>query len=125
VRAVARCLGEYRELWPTWLPLLALAALTPVAGMAVPLVERRLIDDVLLAKRLDLLPTTAGMYGALVLLTSISHYAGGYLRSYLDASSPIRRRSRSRSPVGTTAARRWLFSPTTCRHSPRSSAPRR
>ncbi|HZR00863.1 MAG TPA: ABC transporter ATP-binding protein [Chloroflexota bacterium] len=84
MRAVARFLGEHRELWPTWLPLLVLAALTPVAGMAVPLVERRLIDDVLLAKRLDLLPTTAGMYGALVLLTSISHYVGGYLRSYLD-----------------------------------------
>ena len=83
VSTVLRCLTDHTRLWRIWLPLLAVAALLPFLALAMPLVERRLIDDVLLQQRIDLLPETVGAYGALWILLTAAGVVRGTLQSYL------------------------------------------
>ena len=49
----ARCVRDYRALWRSWLPLLLLSLATPPIVLALPLLEKHLIDSVVPAHRLD------------------------------------------------------------------------
>lgn len=64
--------------------MLVLAAVLPPLAMAMPLVEKRLIDGVVLAKRLDLLPETLAIYGGLWLLITTIHVVSAPLRVYVE-----------------------------------------
>ena len=48
-----RCLAELSGFWHVWAPLVALAIVTPPTALAVPLVEKQLIDLAILPLRLD------------------------------------------------------------------------
>jgi ABC-type multidrug transport system fused ATPase/permease subunit len=74
--------------------LIVLTAITPPLAIAVPLVEKRLIDDVVLAHRLDLLPRTLLLYAALWAATAIIRIASGPMRVYFNErlSNHIKRR---------------------------------
>ena len=72
MRLLLRFVRDHRHLWRIWLPLLVLSIVSPLIALAVPLVERRLIDDVVLADRLDLLTGTAILYGALWLSSFVA-----------------------------------------------------
>jgi ATP-binding cassette, subfamily B, bacterial MsbA len=95
VRLLLRFVGDHRHLWRVWLPLLALSIISPVIALAVPLVERRLIDDVVLADRLDLLAGTAILYGALWLSSFVAGVIGNLLRLYLNERSTLQLRDRA------------------------------
>jgi ABC-type multidrug transport system fused ATPase/permease subunit len=77
---LTRCLAEQAGIWRIWLPLLILTAILPFVILAMPLVQKTLIDDVLLGRRLDLLPGTVGLYALLWLVST----AGGIVRSGLS-----------------------------------------
>jgi ABC-type multidrug transport system fused ATPase/permease subunit len=83
VRLLLRCLADNRVLWRVWWPRLVLAVLLPPLAIAVPLVEKYLIDEVVLAKRLELLPWALALYGGLWLLTTLVQLVGTPLRAYL------------------------------------------
>ena len=94
MRTFLRCLQDYRGLWRIWWPRLLMAALLPAIALAVPLVEKRLIDDVVLPKRLDLLPPVLVLYGSLWLAVTAIQLTSGPLRTYLDERLAIRLRQR-------------------------------
>jgi ABC-type multidrug transport system fused ATPase/permease subunit len=77
-----RFIDDNRKLWRIWLPALVLATLAPIIAISIPLVEKRLIDKVVLAQRLDLLPRTAVLYGGLWFASTRVLICGGLLRSY-------------------------------------------
>jgi ABC-type multidrug transport system fused ATPase/permease subunit len=83
VRIFLRVLADNRHLWRVYLPLLGLAALVPVVTLAMPLVERRLVDEVILAGRADLLLPTGIIYAALWLVNTVCFILAGVLRTYL------------------------------------------
>ena len=89
-----RFLGENRSLWRIWLPILCLAILAPVISIMVPLVERRLIDDVVLPQRVDRLPKMAALYASLWIVSTIVVIAAGVLRSYLGERMNVELRQR-------------------------------
>jgi len=84
MRYLLRYLSENRKLWRVWLPLLVLSACTPLLAISIPVVEKRLIDGVLLARRMDLLPGTLALYGLLWLLTSVIGLIAGPMQVYLN-----------------------------------------
>ncbi len=94
MRSVWRILNDHRGLWPWGAPLLLLAVTTPLLAISQPLVERRLIDDVVLAHRLDLLPSTAALYAALWLLNIVSILAGTTLSTYVTERAMLHLRER-------------------------------
>ncbi len=94
MRNVLRCLRDYRDMWRLWGPLLLLAALVPLASLAMPLVEKQLIDGVMLARRLDRLPLTLTLYGLLWVLSTAGLVTGGTLRTYFDERLTLRLRQR-------------------------------
>jgi subfamily B ATP-binding cassette protein MsbA len=83
VRTFWRCLVDYRAFWPLGLGLLVLTMLLPPIAVAVPLVERELIDGVILRQRLDLLAPTLALYAGLFLASFGLQVVGGPLRSYV------------------------------------------
>jgi len=101
VRILLRCLNDYRALWRIWLPLLILAVLAPIIALAVPLVEKRLIDSVILAHRLDRLRGIAALYIGLWILSMLIGLAGSALRTYLGELATLRFRRRLFAHSGT------------------------
>jgi ABC-type multidrug transport system fused ATPase/permease subunit len=91
---LARSLGEYRGLWRFWLPLAALTIVTPLIALCLPLLERRLIDQIITPGRLDLLPATIAVYGLLWAGLAAAQQVGGLLRGYLGARYLARMRQR-------------------------------
>jgi ABC-type multidrug transport system fused ATPase/permease subunit len=83
LRTFWRSLLDYRALWRAWLGLLVLSVLLPPIAVAVPLVERELIDGVILRQRLDLLAPTLALYAGLFLASFGLQVVGGPLRSYV------------------------------------------
>jgi ABC-type multidrug transport system fused ATPase/permease subunit len=75
-------MNDFRPLWRIWLPLLMLTALAPIVAIAIPLLEKRLIDSVVLARRIDLLAGTAAIYTGLWLLGMLLLVTGTALRAY-------------------------------------------
>ena len=45
---LVRVLRDQGHLWRIWVPVLALSIVSPVMSLAIPLVEKRFIDDVVL-----------------------------------------------------------------------------
>ncbi|HEX5165643.1 MAG TPA: ABC transporter ATP-binding protein [Thermomicrobiales bacterium] len=78
-----RSLLEFRPFWRAWIPLLVLAAATPAIVLAMPLVEKYLIDDVILEKRYDRLPMALALWGGLWLLSLVLQIAGRAIGTYL------------------------------------------
>src|SRR4051812_43552469 len=83
MRMILRCLSEYRSLWRIWVPLLVLATLAPIFAIATPLVEKQLIDGVVLARRVDLLPRMAALYAGLWIASTVVFVIAAFLRAYL------------------------------------------
>jgi ABC-type multidrug transport system fused ATPase/permease subunit len=80
---LGRCLREFRPFWTAWLPLLVVTAVTPLLVLAMPLLERRLVDDVIGGKNVDLLVPTIVTYAVLwVAITACQQVSSG-LRSFL------------------------------------------
>lgn len=82
MRILSRLLNDYSRLWPLWLGLVGLSAALPVAGLLLPLVQKRLIDDVLLPGRFDGLFPTVGLYATVWLAAMVAQVAGNFLRTY-------------------------------------------
>ena len=78
-----RAVRDVRALWRAWLPLLLLTLLTPPTVLAMPLLEKYLIDSVMLAQRLDRLAGAVALYAGLWLLATGMQVAGGTLRTFL------------------------------------------
>ena len=74
--------GDYLP-WRMW-ALVAVFTLigTPLA-FVMPLLEKRLIDDVVLPRQLDLLPPLVASYAGLWLVSSAAGLVAGVLRTYL------------------------------------------
>lgn len=83
MRILIRCIAEHASLWRVWSPLLILSLLLPLPVLAMPLVEKKLIDDVLLKHQLALLPTTAALYGALWVVATFGGIARTVMQTYL------------------------------------------
>src|SRR5438128_308959 len=61
-----------------------MAAVVPPITLAMPLVEKRFIDDVIVPRRLDLLLQVAALYGGLWLLSTAGGIVSGLLGTYLN-----------------------------------------
>jgi ABC-type multidrug transport system fused ATPase/permease subunit len=70
--------------WRVWVPLLIVAALMPLVSVAMPLVQRQLVDDVILARDLSLLPSTVALYSGLWLVSLLGGVLGTFLSTYLN-----------------------------------------
>ncbi len=77
-----------------WVPLLVSTAFSPPLALAMPLVQKRLIDEVVVPGRLDLLPSTAVLYAGLWLANTAFLIVSVLLRTYLSErlSLELRRR---------------------------------
>ncbi len=84
MRTLLRGVRTSRELWPLGTLLLLASLLPPLAGVAMPLVERQVIDGVLLAHRLPQLPPLLALYAGLWLLSLAALLCVSALRAYLD-----------------------------------------
>ncbi|TAK34829.1 MAG: ABC transporter ATP-binding protein [Chloroflexota bacterium] len=83
MKTFLRALGDSRTLWKLWVPLLLLAMLTPPLVLALPLVEKKLIDEVILARQPDLLLETLAQYVGLWLVATVFQIFGATLATYL------------------------------------------
>lgn len=94
MRLLLRFLADYRTLWRIWLPLLLLSVVAPVLAVAIPLLQKELIDNVVLSGRLELLPQTAIRYVGVWLASTGVLLAGSLLRAYLGEQVTLRLRQR-------------------------------
>ncbi len=83
MRIFLRCLTNYRTVWRVCVPIVLVTLVSPAIVLAIPLVERQLIDGVVLAQRLDLLLPVMALYSALWLAMTGVHIVNGTLRTYL------------------------------------------
>ena len=83
VSTFVRYLTDQTSLWRIWLVLLVGAALLAPVALTLPLVERRIVDDVLLQQRLALLPGTVAVYAGVWLLLTLAGALRGTLQTYL------------------------------------------
>ncbi|MBV9359316.1 MAG: ABC transporter ATP-binding protein [Chloroflexi bacterium] len=68
--------------------------LLPLLGIGLPLVERRLIDQVIIPGQLALLPSTIAAYAALWLALQVGQQVASLLRGYLTERYLVRLRQR-------------------------------
>jgi ABC-type multidrug transport system fused ATPase/permease subunit len=94
MKVFLRYLTDQRGFWPCWLPLLVLAVAQPVLGVAMPLVERQFIDDIVLSGHLDALPSTVLVYCLLWLAATASQAYGGAMGAYLTERVAVAVRER-------------------------------
>jgi ATP-binding cassette, subfamily B, bacterial MsbA len=80
--AFLRCLQSYKSVNRICLPLLLVTLVSPAIVLTMPLVERELIDQVIVAQRLELLVPTMALYSGLWLAMTIIHIVNGVLRTY-------------------------------------------
>ena len=94
MRTFFRCLSTYRPLWRVWLPLAAVTVAGPALVLTMPMVEKYLIDDVILAGRLDrLLPTMAiysGLWVATAGIGAINALCSAYLNERVTQDLRLR-----------------------------------
>jgi ATP-binding cassette, subfamily B, bacterial MsbA len=83
MRILLRCLTLYQPVWRVCIPITLATVIAPAIVLAIPLVERQLIDGVVLAQRLDLLIPTMAIYSTLWLAMTGIHILNGTLRTYL------------------------------------------
>src|SRR5579884_3071362 len=94
MRTFLRCLDDQRPMWRSWLLLLLLIVAAPPIVLAMPLIERQLVDQVILARRLDQLPRTILAYGGLWGLSTLCSTMGGLVAASLREHSALRLRRR-------------------------------
>lgn len=87
-----RCVRVFWGLWRLWVALAVLSALLPPLGVVMPLVEKQLIDGVILAKRLSLLPGTVLLFAGIWTLSSTGLVAANTARAYCDEKMSLRLR---------------------------------
>jgi ABC-type multidrug transport system fused ATPase/permease subunit len=78
-----RAISEIRPLWRIWLPLSVATAVLPLVILMMPVLEMRLIDDVVLQGRLDLLPGAITAYAVVWLVVAAGQTLTAVWRSYL------------------------------------------
>jgi ABC-type multidrug transport system fused ATPase/permease subunit len=83
VRSIRRCIRYYQLLWRAWTPLVVLSVVTPIAALGLALVEKSLVDDVLVNRRIDLLLPTLGWYAGLWAISAIAQSIYGILYAYV------------------------------------------
>ncbi len=83
VNSLWHSLRDLRGLWRLWLPLLVLTSASALLVLVLPMLERRLIDQVILPQQLALLPTTIAAYAAVWLCLTLAQQLGSLLRGYL------------------------------------------
>ena len=94
MKTLVRCLVDHTQLWRAWLPAVVVAIALPPLAVAMPLVEKRLIDQVLIARQLNLLAGTVALYAVLWLLASILGIARSLFQTYLGGRVSIALRER-------------------------------
>src|SRR5215216_7718960 len=94
MRILLRWLGDCADLWHWWLPLTVLAAIVPPIVYAQPLLQKELVDAVVVPKRLDLLPWVVGSYAVLWLLHTGTFVVASIIRTYVDELLQVRLRRR-------------------------------
>jgi ABC-type multidrug transport system fused ATPase/permease subunit len=94
VHLFLRSLSDHRFLWRLWLPLLVLSVVQPPLALLLPLLERHLIDGVVMLRRLEGLIPTVVLYAALWLLVAGLQLGGGVLRTYLGERTAMGLRQR-------------------------------
>jgi ABC-type multidrug transport system fused ATPase/permease subunit len=94
MRVFLKALSNYRPVWRAWLPLTIVTVAAPFIVLAMPLVEKQLIDDVVLARRIDLLLPTMAVYSALWLLMTIIHAVNAMANTYLNEQVTLGLRQR-------------------------------
>jgi ATP-binding cassette, subfamily B, bacterial MsbA len=94
MRTLWRCFAEYRRLWRLWAPLLVLSSLLPIVVLVMPLIERTLIDQIILAGRSDLLASALMLYAACWLTSSLGLVIAAPLRTALSERLTIHLRER-------------------------------
>lgn len=77
-----------------WVPMAVFSVVTPLLSLAFPLVEKYVVDDVILARNLDGLPTALGVFIGLWLSIMLIQTAGGLFRAYLGEQLTMRWRQR-------------------------------
>ena len=89
------CLREdMRSLWRVWLPLSALTAAMPLLVLALPVLEKRLLDDIVLTGHIEALPSTLLAYAGLWAAVVVGQNVAAAWRAYLGerTSQHLRRR---------------------------------
>jgi ATP-binding cassette, subfamily B, bacterial MsbA len=92
VNTFLRHLREYRPLRSLCLAVLLCTLLAPPIALAMPLVQKQLIDGVVLAHRVDLLVPTMALYSGLWLLSAAVMSGGTVLQAYLSERVTLRLR---------------------------------
>ena len=87
-----RCIGLIRGFWRIWIPLVLLSALLPPLAVIMPLVEKQLIDGVILPKRLSLLPGTILLFASIWTLSTAGLVVANAVRAYADQKMSLRLR---------------------------------
>jgi ABC-type multidrug transport system fused ATPase/permease subunit len=89
MRILFRSLSEIRPLWTVWLPVSVVTTALPLAALVMSLLEMRLIDDVVMPGRLDVLPGTIAVYAVVWLAVSIGQGLCGVGRAYLNERTTV------------------------------------
>jgi len=94
VRLFVRSLRDCSRLWLAWVSLLLVGALIPALGLLLPLIEKRLIDDVLIARKGGMLLTLVSWYGCIWFASTASHFVAAMLRALLSEKITLAFRQR-------------------------------
>jgi subfamily B ATP-binding cassette protein MsbA len=94
MKLLLRVLSEIRPLWRIWLPLSVLTTVMPLVALVLPVLEMRLLDEVVLPGRFDALPHLIVLYAGLWAALVVGQNVGAALRAYLAerATMLLRRR---------------------------------
>jgi ABC-type multidrug transport system fused ATPase/permease subunit len=87
-------LKQQHGLWRAWLPLLLIALVYGPIQLTLPLIERYIIDDVLLARKMSLLTPALLAYGGLWALLEVFFASMTMLNTYLSERVSIYLRQR-------------------------------
>jgi ABC-type multidrug transport system fused ATPase/permease subunit len=83
MKILLRTISEIGPLWRVWLPLSVVTMAMPLAILAMPVLEMRLLDEVVIPGRLDALPGLIATYGVLWLGVGVGQNLSAVWRAYL------------------------------------------
>jgi ATP-binding cassette, subfamily B, bacterial MsbA len=86
--------ADLGAIWRVWLPLAVLTTTMPLLVLALPLMEKQLLDDVVLAGRIEALPETILAYAGLWAAIVVGQHVAAVWRAYLTerTTRPLRQR---------------------------------